>query len=199
MEKSTKGVSSKEQDLYSDIPKDVLKVITDRAQEKTIATLESWFTKKKEQEREELFKNTKNLIKNYRRIKAFVGNSVTKLTQVLDEEDVALIESLGMDTPKVIRLRNLENRIAVNAIGLRNLERHLNYYKEECFASNNPVKIKRWNTLESIYLLDEKKSPEDIADEEVCDVRTVYKDIDAAIRDISFLLGGFDFSIMSLD
>lgn len=73
---------------------------------------------------------------------------------------------------------------------LNHIDAMLRTYEIICLTSKKPEEQRRYRVLEAMYIKEEPEHVEDIADRENIDVRTVYRDLDAACEKLSALLFG---------
>lgn len=149
------------------------------------------YTKKKEQERrariDKRFRDTKRLMRSYREIKIHADDAIASLAEVADEDYEFfhnLMEDDKVDVQAIVRTK------ARSAIMLTHIDAMLQAYKIICHKSKKPEDQRRYRVLESMYLKDEQMTVREIAERENIDMRTVYKDIDAACEKMSALLFG---------
>lgn len=137
-------------------------------------------------------RNTRLLLKNYRAFKDHAAGAVYSARKAkesaidildgLDEkafDDDLYIESISRSQQRTI--------IIVNHI-----EEMLNYYRISCEESGRPEEIRRYRVIMGTYIEQERKTAEEIAAQEHIERRTVYKDINAAIKPLSALIFGID-------
>lgn len=193
MSKETKA-TDKSQDDYSAIPKNVLNSISKYATEKAIEI----FTRQLEEQREKVkdcrMKNTRTLLKKYRWLKSYAGNAVSQLTQLLSEEEVIFLESMGMDNIESRKVESIKDRMVFTQTVLGHIDTMLELYKNKCLSSDRDDVRRRWRVLEAMYLVENAGNADDIAEAEHINVRTVFKDLNVAIADLSGLFFGIDLS-----
>ena len=68
----------------------------------------------------------------------------------------------------------------------------LDIYQNQCKNSKYSEDMRHWRVIRGLYLLPEKVSVDDIAEQESINRRTVYRDVDAAVEDLTMLLFGID-------
>lgn len=181
-------------DDYSAIPKSVLSLITKFVTEKTVALFHEQLRERRDKVRDYRLKNTRLLVKKYRWLKNFTGNAVSELTQLLSEEELLYLESLGMESFETRRVESIKDRVVFTNTVLGHIDTMLELYKSKCLGSDREEMQRRWRVLDAMYLSDEIVSAEDIAEKEHINDRTVYKDLNAAISDLSGLFFGIDLS-----
>lgn len=193
--KSEKNVATQPAtDEYSAIPKSVLNLISKYATEKAIAIFKEQLRERKEKVKDYRLKNTRLLVKKYKWLKNFTGNAVSELTQLLSEEELVYLESLGMESFETRRVESIKDSVIFTNTVLGHIDTMLELYKNKCLSSDKEDVQRRWRVLYAMYLSDEIVTPEDVAEQEHINDRTVYKTLNAAIADLSVLFFGIDLS-----
>lgn len=181
-------------DDYSAIPKSVLNLITKFVTEKTISVFNEQLRERRAKVKDYRLKNTRLLMKKYRQMKDFTGNAVSDLTQLLSEEDLAFLESMGMESFETRRVQSIKDSVVFTQTVLGHIDTMLELYKNKCIASEMDDVQRRWRVLYSMYLADEIVTAEAVAEREHINDRTVYKILNSAIGDLSVLFFGIDLS-----
>ncbi len=136
--------------------------------------------------------NTKLLLKNYRSFKKHSAGAVYNTRQArenaIDILDGLDDEMLGGDNYVESIKRSRERTMII----LEHIDKMLGFYKISCEQSGKSEELRRYRVIMAMYIDDKKKTAEEIAEEEFIDVRTVYKDIKAAVKPISALIFGID-------
>lgn len=193
--KSEKNVATQPAaDEYSAIPKNVLNLISKYATEKAVAIFKEQLRERREKVKDYRLKNTRLLVKKYKWLKNFTGNAVSELTQLLSEEELVYLESLGMESFETRRVESIKDSVIFTNTVLGHIDTMLELYKNKCLSSDREDVQRRWRVLYAMYLSDEIVTPEDVAEQEHINDRTVYKTLNAAIADLSVLFFGIDLS-----
>lgn len=150
------------------------------------------YTKQKDKERkhrlDRRLRDTKRLMKSYREIKVHAGDAIASLSEIGDE-DYEFFKSL-MEGEDDIDVEAIVRSKARSAIMLTHIDAMIQAYEIISYNSKKPEEQRRFRVLEAMYLKDEAISAAEIAEDEHIDIRTVYKDIDAACEKMSALLFG---------
>lgn len=197
MSRKNKGadiVETKDEFDYSSLPKHVLVTISKYATKVAVEEFDRLQRERRAAEKDFRLKNTRLLIKKYRQLKDFVGNAVSDLTQLLDEEDLALLEAMGCENLKVQKVNSIKDRVVFTNTVIGHIETMLAVYQTKCETSPKDEVKRRWRVLDAMYLAEEASTPEVIAEAEHISDRMVYRDIEAAVRDISNLFFGLELS-----
>ena len=75
---------------------------------------------------------------------------------------------------------------------IRHIDEMLKYYRIACEQSGREDEMRCYRIIMATYIDDEKKTAEEIAEAENIERRTVYKNINTAIKPISALIFGVD-------
>ena len=193
MSKETKTTET-QQDDFSAIPKNVLNLISKYATEKAIEMFNRQMEEQRAKAKDFRMKNTRLLVKNYRWLKSYAGNAVSELTQLLSEEELIFLESMGMDNLESRKVESIKDRMVFTQTVLGHIDTMLELYKNKCLNSEREEVRRKWRVLEAMYLTENVGVPDDVADAEHINTRTVFKDLNVAIQDLSGLFFGIDLS-----
>ena len=136
--------------------------------------------------------NTRLLLKNYRLFKKHASDAIFNAKQakesaidILDGLDDAMLD----DSTYVDGIKKSQQRTIVI---LQHIDEMLNFYRISCEQSGKPEEMRRYRVLTAMYIDPEKKTAREIADKEVVEIGTVYKDLNKAINPLSALIFGID-------
>lgn len=193
MSKETK-TTEKPQDEYSAIPKNILNLISKYAAERAIEAFNHQLEEQRAKAKDYRLKNTRLLVKKYRWLKSYAGNAVSELTQLLSEEEVIFLESMGMDNLESRKVESIKDRMVFTQTVLGHIDTMLELYKKKCLSSDRDDVRRRWRVLEAMYFTEDVGNADDVAETEHINTRTVFKDLNVAITDLSGLFFGIDLS-----
>ena len=123
------------------------------------------------------YHNTKLLLRNYRRLNAYYENAVFSTEGAEEADEEIIVESI-------------QKSYATTKIIMTHVNKMLDCYKIMCERSSRPDDARHWRVLEGLYLADSYTTAEAIAQREHIDKRTVYKDIDVCVADLTALFFG---------
>lgn len=137
-------------------------------------------------------RNTRLLLKNYRAFKQHAQGAVfnakkakENAVDILDGlDDFAFDDGLYIESIKRSQQRTI--------IIIRHIDEMLKYYRIACEQSGREDEMRCYRIIMATYIEDEKKTAEEIAETENIERRTVYKNINTAIKPISALIFGVD-------
>lgn len=101
---------------------------------------------------------------------------------------------MGCENLKVNKVNSIKDRVIFTNTVIGHIETMLSVYKSKCESSPKEEVKRRWRVLDAMYLAEEASTPEVIAEAEHISDRMVYRDIEAAVRDISNLFFGLELS-----
>lgn len=136
--------------------------------------------------------NTRLLLKNYRLFCKHAEGAVFN-TKKARESAVDILDGLDdtmlSDTAYVDGIKKSQQR---TIIILRHIDEMLRFYKISCEQSGKPEELRRYRVIMAMYIDPEHLKPEEIADREGIEWRTIYKDISSAVKPLSALIFGID-------
>ena len=173
----------------------IIKMASEIASTKVLESLEKERSKYRKGLYDRRLRNTKLLLKNYRTFLSHCTSAIYDKQQsaleILDSADDCLYnEKLYVDSIK----RSVDR----TAIILSHIEKMVRVYEILCNESKSPEDIRRYRVIHGFYISDDPKSIEDLAEEENVQIRTVYRDIDAACDTLTGLFFGIDGINMAL-
>lgn len=140
-------------------------------------------------------RNTKLLLKNYRTLQKHYQHAVydvdsaaensADFAEILDRMNSGIYDDdMYIESIKQSCLRTKIIMAHVNSM--------LDIYNAACNQSGKAESARRWRVLQNLYLKPEAMTAEEIAKKENIGERTVYKDIDVCVNDLSTLFFGID-------
>lgn len=137
-------------------------------------------------------RNTRLLLKNYRSFRNYAKNAVYKASQ-LKENAVDILDGLDEysfdDSLYIESIKKSQQR---TLIILNHIDEMLRYYKIDCEQSGKDEELRRYRIIVAYYINEQRKSAEQIAKDEHIERRTLYKDINMALKPLSALIFGID-------
>ncbi len=149
----------------------------------------------KRQQQDRRYHDTKLLIRKYRQLNAYYQNAVfdEEDAEKVDEDFSEIMRSFGYScVDKTLTVDSIRRNYLVSRIIMTHVNTMLTTYATMCQNTNREEDKRRWRVLHALYLADEPSTAEQIASQEGIDRRTVYKDIDACLSDLTVLFFGID-------
>ena len=164
----------------------ITKLAADRAVEKALEFLEKERIRQQKGKRERRLHNTKLLMRNYRKFKIHCEDSQSELQELQDPDSLEFLDTDELVIESVIK--NKKRTMAMLAY----IDRMLQIYQLLCEQSKRPEDMRRYKVLVELYISDEEKTAEEIAEGHKIDRRTVYKDFNKSCEALSSLVFGVD-------
>lgn len=139
--------------------------------------------------------NTKLLMVNYRALNAHYKHAVYDLNtgKAESEEFSDLIRRMNAGVySDELYIESIKRSSLHTKVIMAHVNNMLEIYRAACEKSKKPENARHWRVLEATYILEPGKSVEEIAEAECIEKRTVYKDIDTCIKDLTTLFFGID-------
>lgn len=149
--------------------------------------------KMKKQQYDWKYHNTKLLLRNYRRLNTYYQSAVfdTKGAEEADEDFWTVMQSMGDRTKdETVFVESIQKNYITTKIIMTHVNKMLECYEIMCKRSNRQDDARHWRVLEGLYIADDYTTADEIARQEHIDKRTVYRDIDICVADLTALLFG---------
>lgn len=131
--------------------------------------------------------NTKLLLKNYSKFQEHCDTAQFTAKNLIDSELLDMLEDESTDQVYIQSILRTKERTAIMLNHIRSV---LDYYTFLAEKNNDEPHIRRCKVLHYMYI--DKIKPEQIAEKLNINDRTVWKDINKAVEEISPLLFGID-------
>lgn len=136
-------------------------------------------------------RNTKLLLRNFRMFKEHCRNAVFDASQ-LDENAIDILDLMWNRSGADNFVESIKKSVQRTAIIMQHITDMLGLYEAYCIKSAKAEDARRYRVIEALYIADAPLTAQQIAEREGIDLRTVYKDIDAAAEKLSALIFGID-------
>ena len=138
-------------------------------------------------------RNTKLLLKNFLELEAHTQNSVFELSKVNDGEIFDILDMMTRDSSSLdMQVESIKTSVGRTQLIVEHVREMLRLYEISCERSKKPEDMRRYRIIKSLYLEENPKTIQEIADEEGIDISTAYKDLNAGIRRLTALIFGVD-------
>jgi len=181
---------------YIAVANRVMEIAVQRGTEAGIKAAMEYLTEERKQLKKGRYdrrlRNTRLLLKNYRSFRNYAKNAVYKASQ-LKENAVDILDGLDEysfdDSLYIESIKKSQQR---TLIILNHIDEMLRYYKIDCEQSGKDEELRRYRIIVAYYINEQRKSAEQIAEDEHIERRTLYKDINMALKPLSALIFGID-------
>lgn len=138
--------------------------------------------------------NTKLLMRHYRALNEHYHNAVFD-TQKAEEDETfyEIMQQMNSDIPdEELRIESIKKSCVRTKIIMAHVNKALDIYETMCSRSKREDDARHWRVLNAMYMSEQPRTAAAIAKQEDIAKRTVYKDIDACLEDLTVLLFGID-------
>lgn len=142
-------------------------------------------------------RNVKLLLRNYRAFKDHVENAVAESSlEDINETALEILELMSdRASDGMVFVDSIKRSIARTRTIVEHIDVMLDLYKLYCERSTKPEEMRAYRCIFKLYLDRETipvPTPDEVADQEGIDVRTLYRDIDRASERLAALIFGID-------
>lgn len=138
--------------------------------------------------------NTKLLLRNYRLLKDHIDSAVYEQDKVefLNESAQDILEFMWSSSDGEAVVESIKKSVHRTKTIMEHVKTMLRTYEIFCETSSREEDHRRWRVINAMYISDVQMSPDEIAEAENIDKRTVYRDVSAAVENISALIFGLN-------
>ena len=175
------------------LSKEQLKVITETASQVAIEKYRKEEERAAAERRDRRLYNTRLLMEKYRGMVEYSKSAVYDATQIEDNYDFISLMDLMKDGSDnyTLTVHSIQERAATVAIIIYHINRMLEFYEFRCKRSGKAEIMRKYEVIKKLYISENEKTVQDIADEMFVDISTVYKYNRAAMQDLSALFFGY--------
>ena len=132
-------------------------------------------------------------MEKYRGMVEYSKSAVYDATQIEDNYDFISLMDLMKDGSDnyTLTVHSIQERAATVAIIIYHINRMLEFYEFRCKRSGKAEIMRKYEVIKKLYISENEKTVQDIADEMFVDISTVYKYNRAAMQDLSALFFGY--------
>lgn len=173
----------------------MMKQVAEIAAEKGINAYRETSAAAQKEKYDRRYRNVKLLLEHYRDFSNYGEKAVYRIYEAMEkDEDIADILDLmeGRRKDEDGKIESIEKGVIRTKVIMRHVNEMLNIYKISCRESPYQEEKRRWRVIYALYLSDEPKTVQEIAEEEYINERTVYKDVKAACKRLTALIFGID-------
>lgn len=153
------------------------------ASKAAIEHLEAERKKQQKSKRDRRLRNTKLLLKHYRNLKEHCDDNL-KLR--FDEDVITDIDDQYLAINSITRSKKRTQQM------VKFIDHMLEIYRIRSEQSEDPLDLRQYKTMKSLYISKEVLTVEEIAKAHKVDARTVYRDSKDAVYQLSCLIFGID-------
>ena len=176
-----------EKKMSADMMKEITNFVIDRLREEETATAKAKFDRKKA--------NTKLLLRSYRSLVDHCESSTYTASQVDVESGLSLAEILDFineNASDKLKVESIRQSAVRTKIIVDHIDTMIDLYRAYCDKSPKDEDRRRYRVIYWLYLDSEPKTATDLAEEEFTDKRTIYRDVNMAVEQLTALFFGVD-------
>lgn len=147
--------------------------------------------------------NTRLLLKNYRRFRAHVNEGVSSGENSAGrkkasskrpvESAISILDDLDeFSYHDGLYIESIKRSQERTAIILRHIDKMMEYYRIDCDQNGTEEATRRYKVVMASYIDEPKLSPQEIAETFGIERRTIYRDINIAMKQLTALIFGID-------
>lgn len=172
---------------------EMARAVVEMAVEEGIKAYHQEADKQRKLAQDKRLRNTKLLLKNFLELEAHSQNSVFELSKVNDGEIFDILDMMTRDSSSLdMQVESIKTSVGRTQLIVEHVREMLRLYEISCERSKKPEDMRRYRIIKGLYLEENPKTIQEIADEEGIDISTAYKDLNAGIRRLTALIFGVD-------
>ena len=172
---------------------EMARAVVEMAVEEGIKAYHQEADKQRKLAQDKRLRNTKLLLKNFLELEAHSQNSVFELSKVNDGEIFDILDMMTRDSSSLdMQVESIKTSVGRTQLIVEHVREMLRLYEIFCERSKKPEDMRRYRIIKGLYLEENPKTIQEIADEEGIDISTAYKDLNAGIRRLTALIFGVD-------
>ncbi|MCD7891587.1 MAG: hypothetical protein LUG26_07580 [Ruminococcus sp.] len=147
----------------------------------------------KDTQRDKRFHNTKLLLRHYRALNKHYKNAVfdVQTAEETSEDFADIMQAMNSTmSDEELYVESIKQSCIRTKVIMAHVNKMLDIYEIMCEQSDRPEDKRHWRILNALYIEENGTSAGALAEREHIDKRTVYKDIDVCIADLTTLLFG---------
>lgn len=164
----------------------VTKLSAETAVQKALEFLEKEKQRQQKSKRDRRLRNTKLLLRNYRKFKIHCQDNMSELEELKDPDSLEYLDTDDLMIESIIQ--NKERTAAM----LKYIDRMIQVYQILSEKSTKPEALRQYKVLYDFYISKDEKSIEDISDCHNINKRTFYRDLNKSCESLSTLIFGID-------
>ena len=178
------------------MPAYVVKQITEVAAAKAVERYTQEEQERRARLKDRRLNNAKLLLRKYKLLKEYSQSAVYEASQIADESMIEIMDAMGMAAGEVRKIESIQRNVIATTVIMEHVQAMLEAYEAKCNASKKPEVRRRWRVINDLFIADDVRTAQEIADIEHISVSMVYTDIDNACDELSTLFFGLDVSLL---
>lgn len=176
-------MEKKKQEMTPELKREIVEL--------TIETYRKEVERQRKENRDRRLHNTRMLMEKYRGFVVHSESAVYNASQIDEDEGLLDILNLMDCGGRGLSAESVRQSVVRTRILVHHVQRMLDFYEYECKQSKRAEDTRRLRVIKALYIDEERKTPEELAEIENVDVRTIYRDSKAALQELSALIFGY--------
>ena len=151
--------------------------------------------KAKKQQYDWRYRNTKLLLRHYRALNDHYKHAIFDKERAAEEYESFndIMEAMNVNiSDEALYIESIKRSCARTKIIMSHVNKMLECYEIMCSKSRRKSDARRWRIIDGLYISDLPMTAEELAKQEGIEKRTVYRDVDLCISDLTVLLFGIE-------
>lgn len=147
----------------------------------------------KKQQYDRRFHNTKLLLRHYRTLNEHYQHAIFDAGRAEEESEsfTEIMQAMNANiTDDTLYIESIKQSCMRTKIIMAHVNKMLECYEIMCQRSKRKDDKRHWRILDGLYIAEDAMTAEELAKQEHIDKRTVYRDIDICVSDLTALLFG---------
>lgn len=160
-----------------------------------VKAIEKERKKAKKQQYDWRYRNTKLLLRHYRALNDHYKHAIFDKERAAEEYEsfTDIMEAMNVNiSDEALYIESIKRSCARTKIIMSHVNKMLECYEIMCSKSRRKSDARRWRIIDGIYISDIAMTAEELAKQEGVDKRTVYRDVDLCISDLTVLFFGIE-------
>ncbi len=180
-------------ELFYEAIKEAAEIGAAAGAEKAAAVIESEHRRYRSERFKKQYANTRLLLQHYRSLNIHYANAVWESSDDDADGFVDIMDLMnGRGYSDTVVVDTIKKSSEKTRIIMRHVNKMLEEYKKQCETSAYAEDARHWRVIKDLYLSPERVTADIIAEREKVSRRTVYRDVDAAVEELTMLLFGVD-------
>ena len=160
-----------------------------------VKAIEKERKKAKKQQYDWRYRNTKLLLRHYRALNDHYKHAIFDKERAAEEYESFndIMEAMNVNiSDEALYIESIKRSCARTKIIMSHVNKMLECYEIMCSRSRRKYDARHWRIIDGLYISDLPMTAEELAKQEGIEKRTVYRDVDLCISDLTVLLFGIE-------
>lgn len=171
--------------LDKDTVKAIADIVIDRLREEETSSVKERYDKRRA--------NVKMLLKTYNALIKHYQNAVYDIEHTESEDSIeTILELMSGNRFEHFRIESIKQSTVRTRLIVEHVNTMIELYRIYCENSTKDEDLRRYRVIYYMYLEDKPMTATELAEQEGVELRTIYRDVDAAVERLTALIFGID-------